>query len=40
MRLYIIPGPCSLAVRWPKLESYRAHMARRPHVIAAVESEA
>jgi glutathione S-transferase len=26
--------------RWPRLESYRAHIARRPHVIAAIESEA
>jgi glutathione S-transferase len=26
--------------RWPRLESYRAHIALRPHVVAALESEA
>ena len=26
--------------RWPGLESYRAHIALRPHVVAALESEA
>jgi glutathione S-transferase len=26
--------------RWPRLESYRANIARRPHVIAALQSEA
>jgi glutathione S-transferase len=26
--------------RWPRLEDYRSHIARRPHVIAAIESEA
>jgi glutathione S-transferase len=26
--------------RWPRLESYRANIAQRPHVIAALQSEA
>ncbi len=26
--------------RWPRLQSYRAHIALRPHVVAALESEA